>query len=159
VSLQGEQRRMAGRMPSFAILAFILAYLVIGYLTLDETTRFVPLLAGTVTLLLLVADMLAVARRGAHAGDGAGAEGGGVKVPESRGREVLAILFVAGGVAAIYLLGFLLAIPLYLFTSIAYLGQQSVRTAAIVTALASLLIYLVFEIALSYQLFPGIVFS
>lgn len=152
------EQRQNSRLPSVVILVFILAYLVSGYLTLDETTRLVPLLAGTVTLLLLVADMLIATLGGGGEDEAHTAEGGGVKVPASRGRELTAILFVAGGVAAIYLLGFLLAIPLYLFGSIAYLGQQPLRIAAIVALLVSLSIYVVFEVALSYQLFPGVLF-
>ena len=39
-------------------------------------------------------------------------------------------------VAGIYVFGFLLTIPVYLFTSIAYLGKQPLRTALIVAGIA-----------------------
>lgn len=154
---QGSRKR--DLLPSIVVLVFILGYLVSGYLTLDATTRLVPLLAAAVTLLLLLIDIAQLVIRGGETEDSDLAEGGGVKVPEARGREFIAILVVAGGVLAVYLVGFLLAIPLYLFVSIAYLGQQSPRVALIVASLASLAIYLVFELALSYQLFPGVLFS
>lgn len=159
--MTGSDRSTGRRklLPSIVVLVLVIAYLVSGYLTLDETTRLVPLLAAAITLLLLLIDIVQLMFRGSDAEDPHLAEGGGVKVPAARGREVVAIVVVAGGVAAVYLLGFLLAIPLYLFVSIAYLGQQSPRVALIVAALASLAIYLVFEVALSYQLFPGVLFS
>jgi hypothetical protein len=62
-------------------------------------------------------------------------------------------------VVAIYLVGFLVAIPLYLYASIAFLGQQSRRSALIVALVTSLVIYLVFEVALAYDLFAGVLLS
>ncbi len=154
-----KDKQKISLLPSIVIFAFIVAYIVSGYFMLDESTRLVPLLAGTVTLVLLILDML-MARFGAGGDrDSEQAEGGGVVVPESRGRELAAILFVAGGVAGVYLVGFLIAIPLYLFASIAYLGNQSTKIALIVALVASLLIYVLFEVALDYQLFPGVLFS
>lgn len=146
-------------LPSVATLVFVVAYLVTGYLTLDETTRYVPLMTGAVTLVLLVIDIVRVIVSGGAQSGNWVVEGGGVKVPDSRGREVAAILLVAAGVGAIYLLGFVVAIPLYLFASIAFLGQQSIRVAAIVALLTSLVIYLVFEVMLDYPLFPGVLFA
>jgi hypothetical protein len=158
VSRTDTNNKRKGLWPSVVILSFILGYLIVGYMTLDATTRLVPLLAGVVTLLLLILDMLQIVFRGGTVTVPELAEGGGVKVPESRGRELTAIAFVAAGVAAIYLLGFVVAIPLYLYASIAYLGQQSIKVSASVAILTSLAIYLVFELALDYQLFPGVLF-
>ncbi|MDH3533573.1 MAG: tripartite tricarboxylate transporter TctB family protein [Gammaproteobacteria bacterium] len=157
--MSGAEPDKRNLLPSIVVLVFILGYLVSGYLTLDATTRLVPLLAAAVTLLLLLIDIVQLMFRGSDAEDPHLAEGGGVKVPDASSRELVAIAVVAGGVAAVYLLGFLLAIPLYLFVSIAYLGQQSPRVALIVAALASLTIFLVFELALSYRLYPGVLFS
>ena len=154
-----KDKQTISLLPSIVIFAFIVSYIVSGYFMLDESTRLVPLLAGIVTLVLLILDML-MTRFGAGGDrETEQAEGGGVIVPESRGRELTAILFVAGGVAGIYLVGFLISIPLYLFASIAYLGNQSTKIALIVALVASLLIYLLFEVALDYQLFPGVLFS
>lgn len=136
--------------PSIAILAFVIAYLGTAYLTLNETTGFVPLVTGSVTLLLLVVDMLRTAfARGVVAGT--------TSAPP--GRELKIIGYVAAVVAGIYLFGFLLAIPVYLFTSIAYLGKQPLRIALTVALLASLVIYLLFEVLLAYKLYPGMLFE
>ncbi|MFQ5981751.1 MAG: tripartite tricarboxylate transporter TctB family protein [Woeseiaceae bacterium] len=139
-----------GPWPSVAILAFIITYLVAGFLTLDETTRFVPLLVGSVTLLLLLIDML----RPAFARDEVGKP-----TSVQPGRELKAIGYVAAVVAGIYVFGFLLTIPVYLFTSIAYLGKQPLRTALIVATVASLAIFLLFEVLLAYRLYPGLLFA
>lgn len=146
------------QLPSIAILVFILGYLLSGYLTLDDTTRFVPLLAGSVTLLLLIIDVLRTVLDKNKSSGGATTSGERPAKATPR-REMAAILFVIGGVAAIYVLGFLVALPLYLFASIAYLGQQPKKAAFVVAALTSLCIYLVFEVALDYDLFAGVLFS
>ncbi len=155
----GDKVLMRSVLPSAVILVFVVFYLITGYLSLDDTTRRVPLLAGVVTLVLAVIDIARVIVRGGAQSGSWVVEGGGVQVPESRGRELAAISLVAAGVAAIYLLGFLIAIPLYLFASIAFLGQQSSRAAVAVALLTSLVIYVVFEVVLDYPLFPGLLFA
>ncbi len=155
----GDKELMRSVLPSVVILVFVVFYLITGYLSLDDTTRRVPLLAGVVTLVLAVIDIARVIVRGGAQSGSWVVEGGGVQVPESRGRELAAISLVAAGVAAIYLLGFLIATPLYLFASIAFLGKQSSRAAAAVALLTSLAIYLIFEVVLDYPLFPGLLFA
>jgi hypothetical protein len=146
-------RRLSHILPSALIVLFVLGYLLTAYLTLDATTRRVPVLTGFVTLALLAMDIL----RSILAGENR-ARSAEVSKPLPRGREITAILFVAGGVAGIYFIGFLAAVPLYLIISIAYLGAQPMRTAIIVALIASVSIYLIFDVALAYRLFQGILF-
>lgn len=145
--------------PLLVIGVFVVSYLFVGYLTLDATGRRVPMIAAAVTLTLVIIEWLRGRFRPDNRDGGNQREGGGVQASGSAARELLAIAFVAGGVFGIYLLGFTIAIPLYLFSSIAYLGKQSLRTAVIVSAISSLTIYLVFELLLSYRLYPGVFFS
>ena len=141
--------------PSVVILVFVVAYLGSGYLTLDSATRFVPLMVGSVTLALLIIDMLRTPRtRG-----GVVVVNGENTVSVSPVRELQVIAYVAGVAAGIYLLGFAVTIPIYLFTSIAFFGKQSIRTALTVALLTSLVIYLVFEVLLAYRLHPGMLFG
>jgi hypothetical protein len=130
--------------PSFAILLFVLTYLASALLTLDGATRVVPLMAGAVTLMLLLIDIV----RPAPTQDGA------MQVPPRR--EMNAIAYVAAAVISIQLFGFWLTIPIYLFTSIAWLGKQVFRTALTVSVLTSLSIYLLFEVLLGYSLYQGL---
>ena len=157
MSHPGKDRKRSRLGPAAVILAFVLGYIIVGLITLDETTRVVPLIAGGVTLALLVIDILRV-----FLGDGPdddyAPEGGGVLAVRPQ-RELAAILFVAGGVTTIYLAGFLVAIPLYLFASIAFLGRQPIRTAAIVAVITTLIVYVVFEVLLAYELYPGLLFD
>jgi hypothetical protein len=157
--IQTSKSRVTSVLPSVLIILFTIAYLLTAYLTLDAASRRVPVLAAIVTLALLLLDVLkeTLPRAGAVASADAPNEHDG-DTPVSRGREIKAILFVVGGVVGIYLIGFLAAIPLYLVASIAYLGAQPLRTAVIVAILSSLSIYLIFELALQYRLFPGILF-
>ncbi|MDX1500583.1 MAG: tripartite tricarboxylate transporter TctB family protein [Woeseiaceae bacterium] len=145
--------------PVLVVLSFVLAYIVTGFVTLDPTTRFVPVLAAGVTLLLVVADLLRVMLGRDRDPAGAG-EGGGVAIEGvAPAREIGAIALVAAAVAAVYYLGFHVAIPLYLFASVRWLGGQPLRTALIVTAVTSLAVFLVFEVALAYNLHRGVLFD
>lgn len=156
---QGSDDNDSHHWPLLVIGVFVVSYLFVGYLTLDATGRRVPMIAAAVTLTLLIIEWLRGRFRPDDRVNGEQREGGGVQASGSAGREVLAIAFVAGGVVGIYLFGFTVAIPLYLFSSIAYLGKQSLRTAIMVSAISSLTIYLVFELLLSYRLYPGMFFS
>ena len=159
MSGHANEKRKVSYLPSVVILLFIVGYLVTGYLTLDETTRLVPLMAAGVTLFLALLDGFTTVLRGQTSEEGKTGAVDRSVATATRRRAMLAVSTVAGGVAAIYLVGFLVAIPLYLFASIAYLGQQSAKVAVIAGLLTTLTIYLVFEVALSYRLFPGVLFS
>jgi hypothetical protein len=147
-------KRLSRLLPPVIIVLFVVGYLLTAYLTLDFTTRRVPVLTAFVTLVLLAIDIFNDLIPESRRSDSV--EGGSRSF---LGREITAVLFVAGGVAGIYLVGFLAAIPLYLFASIKYLGAQTTRVAIIVALIASVSIYLIFELALAYRLFPGILFS
>lgn len=141
--------------PSLAILLFVLVYLTSALLTLDGATRVVPLMAGGVTLLLLLVDIV----RPALTQDGVALTHDDDEVALPPRRELNAITYVAAAVMGIELIGFWLTIPIYLFTSIAWLGKQTSRTALTVSALTSLSIYLLFEVLLGYSLYPGLLFE
>lgn len=158
--MSGNAGNGRGRLaPALVVCAFVATYLVIGLVTLDDTTRFVPVLAAGVTLLLVVAD-IARLLLGRSAAEGGVAEGGGVAIDGvAPRREIAAIGLVAAATAAVFYVGFHVAIPLYLFVSVAWLGGQPVRKALMVAAGTSLAIYLVFELALAYSLHRGILFQ
>jgi hypothetical protein len=155
VSEASTKRPTKGLWPSLVIGVFVIAYLVSGYMTLGDTTRFVPMMAGGVTLLLLAVDLYCTAFGRSRAMETDTAD----IVGASPGREWQAIAYVAGAVAMIGLFGFLVAIPIYLFISVAFLGKQSVRAALIVSLLTSLVVYVLFEILLGYTLYPGMYFE
>ncbi len=116
----------------------------------------VPILAGYLTLFLLVIDLLTGFLRGvtkAGAGDSKTHEG----VPVLR--EFKVVLSIIGLAIGIYLAGFHPAIFFYLLVALTYLGRQSLAFAMVTAVLTNAAIYLIFELGLSFQLFPGILFS
>ena len=141
------------------LVGLVIAYLTTGYLTLDEASRRVPLLAGFVTLGLLVFDLARELRKLAVP-----ARPGGIPThsePPSAGAslEWRVLASVALGVAGIYAVGFLIAIPAYLVAAITLIGGRPLRVAAITALVTTATIYIAFELLLSYRLYPGLLFS
>ena len=145
---QGGLRRL---LPVMVIALVVAGYMLTGYLTLDEAQRRVPMLTGYVTLLLLALEAFRSRHRGAGASPAAPVKPG---VPVSR--EVTALLYLGGLVLGIYFVGYLVAIPLFLFAALFWLGRQPAKSAGVITVVASIAIYLVFELTLEYRLFQGI---
>ena len=75
------------------------------------------------------------------------------------GRVFLSVLWVIGYLGGIYLVGFLLTTPLYVFLYMVLHGAKSLRTAGIMAIATTVLIWLTFEIAFKYPLYPGILFG
>jgi len=75
------------------------------------------------------------------------------------GRVLLSVLWVVAYLAGVYLVGFLLATPLYVFLYMLLHGGKSLRAAAATAAVTTFLIWLTFEIAFKYPLYPGILFG
>ena len=139
--------------PSIVLLVFVALYAATGFWTLDPASRAVPLLAAGVTALLIVIELVkrsTTARREplVHSGSTSGS---------AHERRVLAS--VIGAVAGVYLVGFLVALPIYLALTIALIGRQPWRLAVVTAGLTTAGIYLAFEVVLSYRLFAGVVFS
>jgi hypothetical protein len=75
------------------------------------------------------------------------------------GRVLLSVLWVVAYLAGVYLVGFLLTTPVYVFLYMILHGRKSLRTAGIAAILTTALIWLTFEIAFKYPLYPGILFG
>lgn len=147
------RQRILGLLPSLLIAAFTVIYLVIGYRTLDEESRHVPILTAYLTLFLLCLDLFA-GWQGKHAGRTAKVEPG-VTLTD----EVRAILSLIGLVVAIYFFGFYVGGVVYLMLSLWWIGKQSPQFSIITTVIAFVSIYLLFEKTLSFELFRGVLLS
>ena len=146
--------------PVIVIFCFTIAYMATGYMTLDEDSRHVPLLTGYVTLFLLVLEtikkyMPVLPETQVEAENGSQVDVTDVTIL----RELTGLLYVAGLAMAIYILGFYVAVPVYLFIAISFFGAQLKRTALTVAVIASLVIYVVFELILETRLYQGLLFS
>ena len=146
--------------PVVVIFCVTVIYIVTGYMTLDEDSRHVPILTGYVTIFLLLLETLKRYMPGLF-----GIEPETKKtvdeeaVDVSISRELTGLLYVAGLALTVFLFGFFIAIPVYLFVAITVLGKQPVKTATIVTITASIIIYLVFELLLEMRMYQGLLFS
>ena len=146
---------LPGRLlPVIVIAAVVAAYMLTGYFTLDADQRRVPMLTGYLTLVLLVLEAISTRFARRQTPDKPPAK---PAIPVSR--EILALAYVAGLVLGIYFVGYLVAVPVYLFVSLVWLGRQPMRRSIIITVTASIAIYLIFELTLSYRLFKGLLFS
>jgi len=138
---------------SVTLLAFIAGYAATGYWTLDPASRAVPLLAAGVTAVLIAIELgkrVATRARQSAPHD---------ESPVDRRHELRVLASVVAAITGIYLVGFLIALPVYLAVAIAWLGRQPWRVAIATAALTTAGIYLAFEIVLSYRLFAGVLFS
>lgn len=74
-------------------------------------------------------------------------------------RVVLSMMWVLGYVAAIYVIGFLWVTPIYVFFYMVIHGAKSWRASVAGALLITLTIWLTFEKAFKYPLYPGILFG
>lgn len=154
-----QKSRLGPVVAASIILVFVAAYMAAGYLTLDRASRAVPLLAGIVTVGLLCVELFKRVRPGGAAGTSRRAHATQQKRPNggtaAEWQVLLSILLL---VAGIYLTGFFVTIPLYLIGTITLLGGKTLRIAVVTGVLTTAAIYGVFEVLLSYRLFPGVLF-
>jgi len=136
------------------IFIFVLTYMIIGYYTLEEESRRMPMMTGYVTIFLLALDMF----MGLRSKNG-NQEKDHEMTDVSFGREIKAILYVGALALGIYVAGFLVALPLYLIVSMVYQGRQTYKLAVLVALPASVAIYVVFELLLELHLYTGVIFS
>ena len=146
--------------PVIFIFCFTIVYIVTGYMTLGEDSRHVPILTGYVTIFLLIFETLKRFVPGAtEKQPDSELNNDETEISVSISRELTGLLYVAGLALTIYFFGFFVAIPIYLFVAIVFLGKQPKKTATIVTLIASIIIYIVFELLLETRMYQGLFFS
>lgn len=149
-----RQAVMARILPSLLMLVFVIAYLITAYQTLDQDSRHLPVLTAYLTVCFLLMDLFATLTRQNTS-----------REPNHSGREVTLLAEVKGVVSlvslvvGVYLFGFYAAGLLYILLAIWWLGQQPLRFAIIISLSTIAAIYLIFEKALAFQLYAGILFS
>jgi Tripartite tricarboxylate transporter TctB family len=149
-----------------ALVLFVLAalYLVTAYGYTPEARQF-PLIVGWAALVLVAFDFVSRTRtpigeaitRWFNPSTSPGKAD--AQAAHATGKQVAAILWIAGFVILIVAIGFVLAIPLYVFAAMAIRGRRSLLLCAIVSAAAVLFVYLTFVWLLELELYPGMVFG
>lgn len=133
----------------FAALMLVTAY---SYQGISGTF---PQLVGWIFLglsLLEVGVQLAAATRPAQSGKEQGSETKGVSVT----KELKAFGWLGILLLALYLVGFLISTPLYVFAFLRFSGRRSLAMSAAIALGATAFVYVVFVQLLEYKLFPGI---
>lgn len=145
--------RIINMLPSLLISAFVLAYLVIGYQTLEVESRQVPVMTAWITLFLLALDLYTSWKGGNeenHKKD---------EADHPLFVELRAPLSLLALIIMIYFVGFYIGGSIYLVLALSWLGGQRLRFSVITTVLTFLSLYLLFEKGLSFQLFRGVLFT
>lgn len=115
-----------------------------------------PQLVGWVflglTLLEVGVQVAAAARPGGPSGDGQDGEKKDLSVvKEFKSFGWLGVLLLA-----LYLVGFIISTPLYVFAFLRFSGQRSLAMSAAIAVGATAFVYIVFIQLLEYKLFPGV---
>ena len=151
-------------LPAFVLLILTAVYLATAY-NYSADARAVPAGVAWVMVALLILDLVSRTRTplGAKlmhwlnpAGDAAKAEAG-PRYPALK--QFSAVLWIAGFVAAMILIGILYAVPLYVFSSLYLRGRRSLLLALGVSATATAMIWLLFVAVLGLELYPGALFN
>ncbi len=151
-------------LPAFALLVLTAIYLATAYSYIPDA-RAVPAGVAWVMVGLLILDLVSRTRTpmGATlmhwlnpAGDAAKTEGA-ARYPALK--QIGAVFWIAGFVAAMILIGILYAVPLYVFLSLTLRGRRALWVAAGVAAAAGAMIWVLFALVLQLELYPGVLFG
>lgn len=145
-----------------SLLALIAAGALITAHTYSRSSGLFPKFAGWIFLVLTLMEVVAelkpiIAARTLRrpAAETEWSAGKGIDIRQ----EMKGFLWLVALLASIYLAGFLVAIPLYIFAFLSISAGRSLRSCAITAALATGAIYLLFVALLEYRLYSGILFG
>ena len=148
-------------LPAVGLAAVTACYLALAY-GYPERARAFPAKVAWVMLALLALDLVSrtetrLGRAVMRALNPAQAHPSGDRV--SGWRQLSAVLWLAGFVIGIVLIGILAAVPLYVFAAIRFRGGRGYATALAAAAGTTLFIYVLFGVVLRLELYPGILFG
>jgi hypothetical protein len=144
---------------AFGIMAFIIFFLHETY-ELKGKERTFPLIIGYAGVVLSVLDIASVTEtaigRFVTRAFGAMLDPDEIK-QRAVSRELMIFAVMALGVLGIWLFGFLIASPIFVFLWMLIGGGKSLKLSLYVGFATLVFIYVLFELLLKYQLFPGVV--
>lgn len=151
-------------LPAIALFLMAVGYLLTGY-SYPPAARAFPISVAWVTIVFVLLDF--ISRTQTPAGQAltrwlnpaalTGHAEGRPQYPASK--QIYAALWVAGFVILIVLIGFLYAVPLYVFASMYFRGRRSVLLCLSVSVAVTLFIWLLFSQLLQLELYPGMLFN
>ncbi len=157
-----EHRRASAYYILF-ILAFVILFIVTSY-QYKLTDRMFPLLVVYVALPLLILDLLALtdskigekisiffsAKTPEQVDEDAD------KTERTMAKELTIFAWMGALVLGIYLVGFLPCTPIFVYCWMKYRGGYSIRESCYLSIATTAFVYILFELILQYELYPGI---
>lgn len=139
---------------TMVIMAVSLA-VILGALTLEyKSIKVLPIMVGGIVFILATVTLIRELR--------AKEKPKGAVVQEEEKTELRSYwptaAWIAGFALAIYLLGFLIAIPLFILSYLKLQGRRWLRS-IIIAGITTSLVYLAFELALQVKLYRGLLFT
>ena len=157
------EHRRATAFYILIILAFVILFIITSY-QYKLTDRMFPLLVSYIALPLLIMDLLALtdsklgeklslffsAKTPKEVDEDAD------KTIRTIGQELKIFAWMGTLVLGIYLIGFLPCTPVFVYCWMKYRGGYSVRESSYLAIATIVFVYVLFEIILQYELYPGI---
>lgn len=150
--------------PPIVMLAFSVVFLGWAY-TYGQRAQQMPVLVGWVMVVLCALDV--IASSGTRVGNLVRAFFAGTRVDHEVvgglgtpiARSVVSILWPMAFVGLVALFGFLPVIPGYVFLFVVLQGRKSIRQGIAAAAMTTGLTYVIFNVALRYEVYPGLLFA
>lgn len=152
----------------FALGLFSLTVFFI-YLSYDyvPNVRLFPLMVGYTGLILCTLDLISLTDTALSriintvfsgtAAEKAGGETGKIpKVAPKLSRQLTAMAWMVGLTIGIYIVGFMVMVPVYVFSSMYFQGKKSVKKCAYGAVSTTVFVWVMFEFLLKYELYRGL---
>ncbi|MBP1849409.1 tripartite tricarboxylate transporter TctB family protein [Rhizobium halophytocola] len=150
--------------PAVVLLVIAISFLVTS-MDYDVSTRAMPLVVAVMTTVLLLVEILAQRRdrlgeqlRRIFAGSPKIEIDTGLGNPQVR-REIAAVLWVLAFLVLAVLVGFYVAIPVYVFCYLWLYARKTLFKSAVTGVGIVALLYVLFQVLLDYKIFGGILFG
>ena len=141
-------------------LTGLFIYLSYGY---APRVRLFPLMVGYTGLILCTLDLISLTDTGfgriidtVFSGTAAGETGKVTKFAPKLSRQLIAMAWMVGLTIGIYIAGFMVMVPVYVFSSMLFQGKKSLKQCAYGAVGATMFIWVMFELLLKYELYRGI---
>jgi Tripartite tricarboxylate transporter TctB family len=151
--------KLRGNSYFLMVIMAIMLVIVGSSLRMDYfKSKLLPILVGSIVFILAaVALKQEILPANRQAGAGIGLRAGG-EVKQTGRAYLIAWAWVIGFLIAIYLIGFVIAIPLFI---LAYMNSHGIGwiKAVIFAILTVAFVYGIFDLAVGINLYPGLLFS
>lgn len=154
---------LASYLPPLILWLLALGYLVVarGY---DEQSRMMPLLIGRAMLALTTIDLVSRSRTSVGKALLRWLNPAALAAPPLRSEPLIRketgyVLWIATLVAGLIWLGMFVAVPVFLFVSLAFVGRRGFAQSILLTIAVSAGAWALFALALHLSLFPGTIFG